>query len=260
MFAAVAALTGTATAGRTPGRAGREPRRREATTTRVINVILIVLWVTANQWRVGWEAGRALANLFRCIKRRTGQGGHDQTRAPIVNNPDPIPGPVQAPAPGPAQAAQGPASLRPPQDIDWARDSGWATTCRTLNWISSAPLWWEISRNEPRRMPSKMSCPESTKREDVLWGQWGLWRREAAEDRVGGAPSSHSVIRPTLARLWRILGTREYLEAWLTLKNFLLTRMTGKILKILGYNYLGLTAMLILSYLFMFMMTIQELT
>ena len=44
MFAAVAALTGTATAGRTPGRAGREPSlQREATTTRVINVILIVL-------------------------------------------------------------------------------------------------------------------------------------------------------------------------------------------------------------------------
>ena len=43
VVAAVAVLTGTTTAGRIPGRAAREFRQREATTTRVINVILIVL-------------------------------------------------------------------------------------------------------------------------------------------------------------------------------------------------------------------------
>ena len=43
VFAVAAVLTGTTTAGRIPGRAVRELRQREATTTRVINVILIVL-------------------------------------------------------------------------------------------------------------------------------------------------------------------------------------------------------------------------
>ena len=153
----------------------------------------------------------------RCLNIRrssTGQGGRAPTPARTVSSQDQIQDRAPVQVLGQAQAVLAPASLRHRAGAGWGREWALASVCRTRSLTSTALSTSGTSRTNPLSTLSRRSWPEITRREAVLSDLSGSSRKpEEVKPVPGEMPSLHSEILRMSVKLWKILGTREYLGA-----------------------------------------------